>query len=413
MKRGNTERADLRIAFLTPEFVTEPYFAGGLAQYLGRVVTGLTQRGHEVEVFVTAPERAQIAHEGALVHRVPPTPWVPLRLCNLLLRAVGSRPLGGCQGTVSIARALNRALRERNAQCPFDVVQASSWMVTGLFAVRRPVAPIVIRLSSYGPLFDEVCGKRFTFDLRNMHRLEMLCMRRAAAVYAPSRFLAEETSKTSGIRVHVVRPPICSERRDADDASHILSEWPRYLLFFGRALKRKGAQILAEAVTSLLPELPDLHLAIAGADCRDDAARRLLALPTLYPLQVRYLGVLRPDQLGTIIRNAYAVVLPSLIDNLPNACLEAMSFGRIVIGPNGVSFDELIEDGKSGLLFQLGSVQSLRDAIRRSWGMSQAARDQMGQAARRAVEKFAPDVTLASLESFFEDVVGRTRARRR
>ncbi len=401
----------MRIAFLTPEFVTEPYFAGGLAQYLGRVVTGLTQRGHEVEVFVTAPERAQVAHEGALVHRVPPTPCVSLRLCNLLLRAVGSGPLGGCQRIVSIARALDRVLRDRSAQHPFDVVQASSWMATGLFAVRRPVAPIVIRLSSYGPLYDEVYGKRFTFDLRNMHRLEVFCMRRAAAVYAPSRFLAEETGKTSGIRVHVVRPPIYPERRDTEDASDELSEWPRYLLFFGRVLKRKGAQVLAEAVTSLLPELPDLRLAIAGADCRDDAARRLLALPTLYPRQVRYLGVLRPDQLGAIVRNAYAVVLPSLMDNLPNACLEAMNLGRIVIGPNGVSFDELIEDGKSGLLFQLGSVRSLRETIRRCWGMPRAARDQMGQAARRAVEKFAPEVTLASLESLFEDVVGRPRAR--
>ncbi len=236
-------------------------------------------------------------------------------------------------------------------------------------------------------------------------------MRRAAVVYAPSRFLAEETAKTSGIRVHVVRPPICSERYDTEDASHMLSEWPRYLLFFGRVLKRKGAQVLAEAVTSLLPELPDLRLAIAGADCGDDAARRLLALPTLYPRRVRYLGVLRPDQLGAIVRNAYAVVLPSLLDNLPNACLEAMNFGRVVIGPNGASFDELIEDGKSGLLFQLGSVQSLRDAIRRSWGMSQTARDQMGQAARRALDQFAPDVTLASLESLFEDVVGCPRAR--
>ncbi len=55
-------------------------------------------------------------------------------------------------------------------------------------------------------------------------------------------------------------------------------------------------------------------------------------------------------QLYPIIAAARLVVLPSLVDNLPNACLEAMGLGTAVIGTTGASFEELITDGVNGFL---------------------------------------------------------------
>ena len=40
----------LRIAFATPEFVTEDHFDGGLANYLNRVSKKLTDLGHDIHV---------------------------------------------------------------------------------------------------------------------------------------------------------------------------------------------------------------------------------------------------------------------------------------------------------------------------------------------------------------------------
>src|ERR1051326_7456438 len=55
-------------------------------------------------------------------------------------------------------------------------------------------------------------------------------------------------------------------------------------------------------------------------------------------------------------RASASVVLPSLIDNLPNSCLEAMGLGRVVIGTKGTSFEELITDEANGFLIeQIGS----------------------------------------------------------
>ena len=38
----------MRIAFITPEFVTNEYFSGGLANYVHRVTRALAEMGHEV-----------------------------------------------------------------------------------------------------------------------------------------------------------------------------------------------------------------------------------------------------------------------------------------------------------------------------------------------------------------------------
>jgi glycosyltransferase involved in cell wall biosynthesis len=185
-----------------------------------------------------------------------------------------------------------------------------------------------------------------------------------------------------------------------------------YLLFFGRLSRFKGAALLAEAAPALLREVPDFRLVVAGPDGGSEDL--LLDLQRAFPDRVRCLGVLPPEKLRPLIKNARAVVLPSLMDNLPNACLEAMSLGRAVIGPDGVSFDELLVDGDSGVLFRLGDVASLQRAVVRVWNMSEEARMRMGQKARsHIVAALAPHKTSQDLESFYGEVIKRHAGRTR
>ncbi|MGE5295491.1 MAG: glycosyltransferase family 4 protein, partial [Solirubrobacterales bacterium] len=170
----------------------------------------------------------------------------------------------------------------------------------------------------------------------------------------------------------------------------------------------KGAALLAEAVQPLLHDLPDLHLAVAGPDGGDGSQDLLVSLQQSFPDRVRCLGVLSPEKLRPVVRNARAVVLPSLMDNLPNTCLEAMGLGRVVIGPDGVSFDELLVDGDSGILFQLGDVASLQRTIVHTWNMSDEIRTRIGQKAKSFVDTaMAPHKTSRELESLYAEVIER------
>jgi glycogen synthase len=61
----------MRIAFITPEFVTDLRNAGGLGNYLLRIGKLLVERGHQVEVFVSSTLRPRVVmHEVIRVERV-------------------------------------------------------------------------------------------------------------------------------------------------------------------------------------------------------------------------------------------------------------------------------------------------------------------------------------------------------
>lgn len=64
-------------------------------------------------------------------------------------------------------------------------------------------------------------------------------------------------------------------------------------------------------------------------------------------------------QLYPIIKEADFVVQPSLMDNLPNACIEAMYFRKIIIGTDGASFEQLITHEKNSFLCEIGNSEDL------------------------------------------------------
>jgi len=119
-------------------------------------------------------------------------------------------------------------------------------------------------------------------------------------------------------------------------------------------------------------------------------------------------------QLYPILERALAVLLPSLIDNLPNTMLESMMLGKVVIGTQGTGMDELIEDGRNGLLCRPQDPEDLHRAITRCLEMSDATRMQIGLAAKRKMMELKPEKTIPPLVEFFRRVVqehktGRSR----
>lgn len=398
----------MRIAFLTSEFVSEPSFAGGLAQYLGRVTKGLVKRGHHVEVFVSSSADEQLQYDGLIVHRVRPQKWGPLRVVNGSLRLLRQRSLIETQNACSIANGLYKAFSRRALEMSFDIVQASSWLGTGLFLSRQKSVPLVVRVSSYGPLLDGQCDGHISIDRKLCSYIERMTLGRAGKVYAPSIFLANEIRRESGLIAEVVRPPFYKSNGALKHMVQIddLADWPKYLLFFGRLCRYKGVGLLAQAIEPLFKEIPDLKLALAGPVEKQDAAtKQLIALMNAYPDRIRYIGKLTPHELSSIIKASHAVVLPSLMENLSNACIEAMSYGKVVIGPDGVSFDELIEDGRSGILFNLGDANSLRQAILRTWNMPRSQRTEISKAAEARILSMTPEITLNDLENLYETLI--------
>ncbi len=119
----------------------------------------------------------------------------------------------------------------------------------------------------------------------------------------------------------------------------------RYLLFFGRIHRDKGA---AEAIT--LARQAGMPLVIAGIIQDQDYFDRFVA-PHLDEDRVRYIGPVGPKEKGALLGGALALLhLINFEEPFGLSIVEAMACGTPVIACNRGSMSELISHGETGFL---------------------------------------------------------------
>lgn len=403
----------MRLAFVTPEYVTEAGFSGGLANYLGRVTVALQNLGHDVHVFTKSDQFGDLQFEGVTVHRVVPLwdrrmildhadPWVP-------------RALYTPYQDLKAAWCLYRQWSREHQRQPFDVVQLANVLAVGLFFRWVRHRGKVMRLSSYRPAWDTVGGTPLNLGVRSRWWLEKKSIQGIPHVYAPTEFVARLTKENYGVpAVDVIETPFFQEQPQEDPSEYqrLCSDGP-YLLFFGRMTKMKGVHRLAEALPRLLGTFPDMKAVFIGNDylapdggsmhayiraCAAEFASRVVIAPAM-----------RHDRLYPIVKNAAVVVLPSIIDNLPNTCLEAMSFGKTVVATSGSCFEQLIEHGVSGLLCRPDDRDALADAVEQAWRLTPGQKSAMGDKAVARIRELSPEVAIPRLVRYYEQIAGGTR----
>ncbi len=402
----------LRIAYLTPEYVTEPKFDGGLANYLSRITSALSGQGHDPEVFVSSDRDESLEHNGVTVHRVKSV--VSLRdelFLKIVKKAMGIR-LHSAIHMKSGAQSLAAAFMRRHQDQPFDVAQGSDYGATGLCIPRRRNFAFITRLSYFRPFVRECTGAELTSDHRMSERLERVSVQRSDHCYGPSRRIADVVRQRWNMPVEIIRPPvqvINGERPEDDSVFQEQIGQKNYILFFGRVCRVKGADLLANIMRPLLEEDDSLHLVIVGREQPDGIVAE--NRDELSPLASRliHIGRLPHSQLFPVIRNAQAVLLPSRIDNFPNVCIEAMQVGQVVIGTREASFDELIVDGENGFLGSIESIPTLTAAVRRALTLTSSEHAKMGEAARLTLREFVPEVTIPVLCDFYRNVIANRR----
>lgn len=347
---------------MTPEFVTEYGFGGGLGNYLNRFTKELVKRGHEVEVFVSSYHKAEtIKHEGILVHRVP---HAFRRRANLPLK-LAAKLMGNGDAFDLHVRSwrLSRALEARHKESAFDVVQCADYLAVGLHVAKRSDRRLVVRCSSAADLYNAATNNSNRFE-KARERLEIESVRRADRAYAPSRFIAEHLKESHGLDVKVIRPPYAFEVKQAIHSIDVLPK--RFLVHFGQLSTLKGTDWLIRSLKLAFKTVPDLRVVMVGVANMSELNGWLAQLGAdrskvlaLYPVP--------KDVLYGVLSKADASIIPSRADNLPNTLLESLMHGLPIIGTNGVSVDELVTHGVNGLLVEMDDDEALCEAIVQYW----------------------------------------------
>ena len=388
----------MRIAFATPEFVTEDHFDGGLSNYINRVSKALAQLGHDVHVITLSTKNDDaFDHEGVMVHRVmPKAGWYRFN------RLTGSS-LTTTLHWLNFSTQAYRKLKQLHRRQPFHLIQYPNYSSCGLFSIPLLRAAHVVRASSHQSQLNDAAGVKRDIDSTVAGLLESLQYKLTRNIHAPSRAI-QQTLRDA----RLLRTPFYLETRALDSAVYdrFLRD-KKYVLFFGRFQLHKGFHVLARALPRFLSHCPDAHVALVGRDMETTLASSMAAFARAqcngFGERLIIVDKLPHSQLYPVIAGAQLVVLPSLIDNLPNACLEAMGLGKVVIGTEGASFEELITDGVNGFLVPPDDPEALADKLIAAWTDERVA--VMSLAAKEKALEFAPEKTIASLLNYYSEVL--------
>ena len=271
------------------------------------------------------------------------------------------------------------ALRSRLRRRRYDVVEAHIAFPTGL--VAWPAARI-----AGSPLALFVHGSDVTvlpWSSQRRERAARWLFARADLVVANSRYTADLAELRLGpLRrpVVVASPGIQLPTEHADETGAVRAA--DHIVFVGRLVPGKGAEVLVDAMGRVLADGPPARLTIVGdGELRPALEERAAPLGAA----VGFAGPLPPAAVADLLREATVVAVPATQpEGLGLVALEAMAAGALVVGTAVGGQAETVRDGENGVVVPPDDAAALAAALRHALAIAPTAAGDRLRAAGRA-----------------------------
>ncbi|MEO1429157.1 MAG: glycosyltransferase family 4 protein [Cyanobacteria bacterium J06632_19] len=318
---------------------------GGIEHYCGEVFPRMVAKGHSVDLFARSSYTnsswlENYDYEGVKVISLPD---VSMRGVDAFVTsALGTLAAVGSKYDIIHFQALGPSL------------------FTGLSKVT---AKSKIVVTCHG--LDWQRAKWGNFSTRLIKAGEQTAVRCADSIIAVSDALKTYFLQTYGKEVvYIPTAPASYARSDPDFryGSKLGLEREQYMLFLGRLVPEKRPDLLLEAFTKLQPQ--NWKLVLAGGVSNTKSFTSQLLQKVADNRNIIFAGELRGARLAEIVRGAGLFVLPSDVEGLPMAMLEAMRERIPILASNIPPHKQLIAGGR-GRLFDAGSLESCMQEL--SW----------------------------------------------
>jgi glycogen(starch) synthase len=417
----------MRIAFISYEYPPDSC-NGGIATYVGQAVEMLRDRGHVVEVFASSPSRHGTFNEnGVLVHWIHET------------------------DRMDFGPVVGHVFAQRHKVCPFDVLEGPEYRADARKAFElAPDVARVVKMHTPSLLIERIDGpKSLRFRLRHYARqtrnlLRDLCKKKDLEDFAfempnVSRILpVDKWERNHCMNADIIAAPCLDLCRYAHekwcvDQSHIrhvpypYTPKPEYLKseikadgyvvgFVGRLERRKGIESLCEAIPQILAQHPSAKFRFIGGISHvpetgqpyDQFIKSKLG--DAYRA-VEIVGKVPLEQIAACYAGLDVAVFPSIWENFPNVCLEAMASGRSIVSTCSGGMAEMLDGGKVGVLVQPQDPKQLADAINALLSNPERRLELGAQARQRVQDAYNIEVIGKLTESVYEEARELARLR--
>jgi glycosyltransferase involved in cell wall biosynthesis len=343
-------------------FYTDSRVLGGAENAMFMLLRSLDRSEWESTLLLeddeaVAPLAARAAELGLTVRRIPPMPL----------------GLGGARRVPALVRLLRRK-RPDVFHAHMSSPVACKWGLAAAVAARVPAVLGTVQVGAYEPP-----NRSAYWQLRALAR-------RVDRYFAVSREIAAELVGALGWpaeKVEVLYNAVDVERTAVAPPPGLReqlggSEIRPLVLTPARLNAQKGHEALLGAIA----EVPEALFLLAG-DGPERGRLEALAAELGVADRVRFLG--RREDIPQLLAACDVFALPSLYEGSSLAVLEAMAAGIPIVSSAIGGTDELIDDGRSGLLVPPGDAAALAAALRRVLGHPQL-RENFAARARERVD---------------------------
>lgn len=347
----------LNICLISREFPPDTAF-GGIATYSLDTALILKSHGHDVTVFSQSLTGNYVGEiQGIKVHKIKvPPPFGSYRLLPAFI--------------VGFNFVVLREVIRSHQQRPFDIIDAPDHLAEGLFATLLPDIPVVTRLHTPFALLVEMGLNNYRkgFSYWAIKFMEKLALRNSQLLYAPTHDLVQRCNQLfslDGIPVQIFGYPVNLKLFSPPKRDIPYFDSPK-ILFLGRLEQRKGIETIAAAFPQVRAKYPETTLTLVGHDTSNirgfDSARQYLESKFKQAGctdAVQFIDHLPLNQLPDVFQSHDIVWVPSLYDNYPLICLEAMACGKAVIVSDAGGLPEIVQHNETGLVFKKGDAGAL------------------------------------------------------
>ena len=306
--------------------------AGGLELYCHKLVEGLLDRGALVTV-VCEKNQSKFTHPNLKFHLFQPP----------------GKKASKADRLKYYLEVTSAAVRESG---PFDIIHTQ----------HHPVSPVdvatfhnhtVFRLSQVGKTWERLLnnGKvTFTGAYKARNQVDVQLSNAAKCLNFTSKTCRDDFYKTFslGAKPSVVSYPGASLASEMDDNPSPKDDRPFTLLFVGKGFRKKGLDVLFDALKHLKSEGKTSRLLIAGLSKKPLDSLRLGRLGL--QKEVEYLGF-RHD-MNNVYKQADAIVLPSRIEPFGMSPIQGMQRGLVPIVSSVSGVAEILSDGEDALILK-------------------------------------------------------------
>ena len=337
-----TRPSSLRIAIVTETFPPE---VNGVAMTLGRIVEGLLQRGHAVQVV--RPRQSS---------ELSPEPRAGLD--QVLSKGVPLPSYGELRFGLPAKNRLSKLWHDNRP----DIVHVATEGPLGWSAVaaaRKLQLPVTSSFHTNFHSYSQHYGMGLLKSpietyLRKLHN-------RTQATMAPTQAMVQELRQRGFENVTLVARGVATSLFQPSRRSQALRDtWGAgpddlVVMLVGRLAKEKNVPLVVTAFQAILARVPTAKLVLVGAGPLREALE--LACP-----HIHFAGVRKGDDLAAHYASGDLFLFASLTETFGNVVPEALASGMAVLSYAHAAASELVVNDYNGVLVEPGDSNAFVQA---------------------------------------------------